>query len=132
MHRGVRFSERLAALERLVMKVCKTTGGAAEQDFSTWFARVHGAKALRNDFAHGRWGITGKHIPGGLRFEFGVLSWDFDTSNRSEPISYTPQELEAEVEEVERLFDDFCELEKKYLRNAEPSIGRGRAQKART
>ncbi len=114
------------------MEICRASGGAAERDFSTWFARVHEARALRNDFAHGRWGITGRHIPEGLRFEFAVLSWDFDAGKRSDQNSYTPQELEADVEKVERLFDDFCKLEEKYLRNAKPSLGRDRAQKART
>jgi len=47
--------------EVLIMDVYKPAGSKALAEFSAWFDNAHQARALRDDYAHGRWGVPGKY-----------------------------------------------------------------------
>lgn len=50
------FKHRFDALEPLVLDMYAHTNRVAHDLYQTWFTRVERAKAVRNNYAHGRWG----------------------------------------------------------------------------
>jgi hypothetical protein len=117
-----KLDERLKALECLMRAAWVNAAAGGQQDFSRWFERAHRARVFRNDYAHGRWGVPGKHLPaesGKLcdatpLLVFVPLNWDMSPSREDESIAMTLDDFAAQVGEAERLSGQFQDLATKY------------------
>ncbi|MFV8618107.1 hypothetical protein [Ralstonia pseudosolanacearum] len=117
-----KLDERLKALECLMRAAWVNTAAGGQREFSLWFERAHRARVFRNDYAHGRWGVPGKHLPGESgRFcdatpllVFVPLNWDMSPSREDESIAMTLDEFAAQVGEAEQLSGQFQDLATKY------------------
>lgn len=107
-----KFKTRAKKLRSLVGEMWGHSNEAAREAFDQWFERVERVRALRNNYAHGRWGnASAKDLN---YYQFVALSWEFD-AERQPPAEYLSlDELEVQVKEVETLFNDFKKLTRKY------------------
>jgi hypothetical protein len=112
------FKHRLDALKPLVIEMYAHTDQAAHDLYQTWFERVKNAKAIRNDYAHGRWG---GFTPVKEGFEFVALSWEMDPLKQTAAVHMTFDDLERSVAEVERLFGEYMSFEKRFRMQGRPS-----------
>lgn len=132
-----RLGERLKKLKELVLDVYSNAGDEARKELIAWFERADDARALRNDYAHGRWGVPGKLAfkPGGRAIDaepllvFVPLSWNFEPDRPDESTSMSMREFEAQVAIVESLLSDYERLTKMYAslakpRSSEPPLAR--------
>ncbi|MDM0050923.1 hypothetical protein QTI04_18105 [Variovorax sp. J22R115] len=106
------FRKRVRKLRPLVFETWGHSKLAAREAFEKWFERVERARALRNDYAHGRWGRVSMREPD--LFAFVGLSWEFDPDKIAPEVRITLGELEAQVKEIEALSRDFLRLQKKF------------------
>lgn len=126
--RQARLGERLKKLEVLIMDVYEPAGAQALAEFSTWFERADQARVLRNDYAHGRWGVPGKlkvKPPGRMidaepMLAFIPLHWDMTPDRADDSIYMTLEEFAAQVDDAESLFDAYWRLCKRYEMHAKP------------
>jgi len=117
-----KLDERLKALECLMRAAWVNTAAAGQKEFSLWFERAHRARVFRSDYAHGRWGVPGRHLPGESgRFSdatpllvFVPLHWDMSPGREDESIAMTLDEFAAQVGEAEQLSGQFQDLATKY------------------
>lgn len=124
--RQARLGDRLKKLEVLIMDVYEPAGPKALAEFSAWFENVHQARALRNDYAHGRWGVPGKYNfkpPGRLidaepLLVFVPLQWDMSPDHFDDSVSLTIEEFAAQVHDAESLFNAYWQLCQRYIAHA--------------
>ncbi len=121
--------KRLAMLNKLVRKAFITAGPEVKAEFADWFASARKARALRNQYAHGRWGVPmrgaesplGPEHPRVPMLEFVRLDWD-TSSNRPDSSTYmTVEELREEVAEAVGVFQAFFALVDKHRAHCLPS-----------
>jgi hypothetical protein len=112
------------------LDVFEPAGGKVLVEFTAWFKRAYKARALRNDYVHGRWGIKYDFKPPGLstpslRLCFVPLHWDIAPDRPDDSISMSLDEFASQVDAVETLFADYCRLNERYMQYAKlsPSAG---------
>ncbi len=126
--RQARLGERLRKLKVLIMNVYEPAGAVALDEFSAWFDKADQARVLRNDYAHGRWGVPGKlrFKPSGRMIDaepllvFIPLHWDMTADRPDDSIHMTLHEFAMQVEDAESLFDAYWKLCKRYELHAKP------------
>lgn len=120
--RTAKLDERLKALESLLSAAWTEVGAAGQQEMSQWFRRAHQTRAFRNEYAHGRWGVPGKHLhaeSGRLcdatpLLVFVPLDWDMSPNREDESIEMTLEDFAAQVEEAELLSSQYWALITKH------------------
>lgn len=112
------FKHRLDALKPLVLEMYAHTDQAAYDLYQSWFERVENAKAIRNDYAHGRWGGFRPVKEG---FEFVALSWEMDAMKQTPAVRMTFDDLERNVAEVELLFSEYTSFGNRFRMQGRPS-----------
>lgn len=113
---------RLKALERLMQSAWGQPNPDGVREFTEWFERANRARGLRNDYAHGRWGVPGKRLPAESgRFcdatpllVFVPLDWDMSPDRKDRSVDLTLEQFAAQVEEAELLSSQFFSLVEKY------------------
>jgi hypothetical protein len=126
--RQAKLGERLKKLKALIMDVYEPAGTQALAEFSTWFDKADQARGLRNDYAHGRWGVPGKYLfkpPGRLidakpLLAFIPLHWDMTPDRADDSVYMTLEEFATQVSDAESLFDAYWKLCKRYESQAKP------------
>jgi hypothetical protein len=119
---------RLAILWKLVRKAYRSAGPEVIAEFDQWFARARSARALRNNYAHGRWGVPGKlaesplgpHHPRIPMLAFVRLDWDMTPNQPDRSIYMTVDELEEQVAEAVTVFRAFFGLSEKHKHHCLP------------
>lgn len=128
--RRSQLNTRLKKLKQIVMKAFQPAGKEALAEFSEWFKQAHEARALRNNYAHDRWGVPGKFnfkSAGCLRdaeplLTFMPLHWNLNPDRLDDTLTMTLGEFASQVATVEQLFSDYWELSEKYLRHVGPTV----------
>ena len=117
----VTLATRLERLQLLVKDAFQAAGPAAMAELDGWFASAASARALRNNYVHGRWGLPGKLAEspdGGPRvplLAFIKLDWDM-TPNQPDKSEYlTIDEFRKQVEDAVAVYNAFFALSEKYL-----------------
>lgn len=116
---------RLKALERLMQAAWARPNPEGERELALWFERAHKARGFRNDYAHGRWGVPGKHLQAESgKFSdatpllvFVPLDWDMSPDREDKTIDMTLEQFAAQVEEAELLSREYLDLVEKYGAN---------------
>jgi hypothetical protein len=119
---------RLGILRKLVKKAYKSAGPEAVSEFDQWFVTARAARALRNNYAHGRWGVPGRLAesplgPGHPRIPmlaFVRLDWDMTPNQPDRSIYMTAEELQDQVEEAVSVFKSFFDLAEKHKHHCLP------------
>jgi hypothetical protein len=114
--------KRIAKLKSVCKQAFQPAGDTAIAEFSAWFAKADKARALRNDYVHGRWGIPGGHRGGSdtpfrdceLLLAFVPLHWNMSPDTTPEEIKLTMGEFNEQVEDAISLFREYFRLQKKY------------------
>ena len=119
------FTVRLDALEPLVMEIYGHENGEARRDFAQWFEHARTAKAVRNDFVHGRWAVYSDGFPRTPKIEFIALNWEMEQAKQTPPTSINLDDFEEAISALESLFGDYWKLTERYENNAKPSIRQG-------
>jgi hypothetical protein len=122
------FKTRLEFFKRLVLDVYQPAGSAFATEFRAWFDRAEKCRVLRNDYAHGRWGVPGKFKfkDGGRMIDaepllvFVPLDWNMEPDREDRSIALTMQEFKEQVEEAEAVFSDYSKLAKRFEESAKP------------
>jgi len=117
-----RLHERLKTLEELVSAAWSVPHYEGQKEIREWFRLAHQARGLRNEYAHGRWGVPGKHSfteSGRLSdakplLVFVPLDWNMLDSCSDNNIELTLEEFATQVEEAENLATRFWNLISKY------------------
>ncbi len=117
---------RLVALDEMVRKTFHSSGGEAIAEFSAWFERADSCQALRNDYAHGLWGVPGKYEltePGRAmdaipQLTFRPLTWEMSADNRDDEVVLTLEEFAGQVEVAEVLISEYWDLCNKYFNSS--------------
>lgn len=115
--------QRLALLKKLVKKAFKSAGTEALDEFGLWFASARSARALRNNYAHGRWGVPGRLAESPLgpdhprvpMLAFVRLDWDLSPDQADRSVYMTVEELRGQVTEAVAVFRAFFGLAEKHL-----------------
>lgn len=121
----VPLSVRLRKLRNLVVRAFKFGGPGVLKEFNAWFDRAEAARALRNGYAHGRWGTPGRwdensqgpdhsRVP---MLAFVALDWDMtpDQGDRSEYM--TMDEFRDQVAEAVAVFNEFFQLAERHRKH---------------
>lgn len=110
-----KLNDRLRLLQELTEETFCHSDPLAKSAFDEWFGQAADARALRNDYAHGRWGQVSSREPD--LFSFIPLSWALDEHKvLSEQVPLT--ELQARVEAVESLTQRFMDLQEQFVHEA--------------
>lgn len=125
-----KFKARLAMFKRLVLDVYQPAGAAFVTEFRSWFDRAERCRVLRNDYAHGRWGVPGRfnHKEGGSMIDaepllvFISLDWNMEPDREDCSLALTLQEFKEQVEEAEAVFADYSRLAKRFEESAKPGL----------
>jgi len=115
--------KRVAKLRSVCKKAYQPAGEVAMAEFADWFTKIDKARALRNDYVHGRWGVPGGRRGGAdtpikdceLLLGFVPLHWNLSPETMPQEITMTLGEFEQQVEDAISLFVQYFELQKKYL-----------------
>lgn len=121
--------ERLVMLQKLVKRAFSTAGPEVAQEFNDWFASARAAKALRNRYAHGQWGIPGRWAESPLGLDhprvpmlaFVPLGWDLTPDLPDRSVYLTVEELGKQVDEAIGVFQAFFALTQKHLAHCLPA-----------
>lgn len=113
-------SQRLEALRPMILKVYEFAGPKANHELKDWFKRADKARAIRNDFVHGRWAIPGVTKP--LKdsngeestLELVAPNWNTDGTTQVPEIKITLGEFEKQVKEAESIFLELFSLLQSY------------------
>ena len=121
--RRVQFIQRLHRLRKIVLIAFAPGGDEVLAKFRAWFKRAESAKALRNSYSHGRWGVPGKH-----RFTetttladatpllcFLPLGWDMSPDRVDQTIELTLDEFAKQVADAEAIFGDYFAMCEEYI-----------------
>lgn len=119
---------RLVMLKKLIKKAFSTAGPEVTAEFDKWFASAREARALRNKYAHGRWGVPGKLAesplgPGHPRIPmlaFVRLDWDLSPNQPDRSVYMTMEELREQVTEAVLVFRAFFSLVEGHLAHCLP------------
>ncbi len=122
LDKRVPLAHRFCALRPLVLEVYATDGVDASRSFSQWFDRADEAKALRNDYAHGRWLFDTADECADPHFDFVALSWEMDPAKQDPPLRLSLTQFRRQVEEMELLSGEFFKLESKFRDRCLPPI----------
>ena len=122
------FKARLNFFKRLVLEVYQPAGSKFVAEFQSWFNRAERCRVLRNDYAHGRWGVPGKFKfkEGGRMMDaepllvFVPLDWNMEPDREDRSITLTMQEFKEQVEEAEAVFSAYSKLAKQFEEFAKP------------
>lgn len=117
-----KLNDRLTVLQELVGAAWSSHHAEGQMELCLWFERAHKARGLRNEYAHGRWGVPGKHLfteSGRLSdatrlLVFVPLDWDMSENRKDNTIELRLEEFAAQVEEAEELSAGFWELVSRY------------------
>lgn len=112
------FRKRLNKLKSLSLETWGHADADARHAFSEWFARADAARGIRNDYAHGRWGRRSVRSDD---FNFVALGWELDSDKQPPEVVVQLDALAREVEEIERLTQDFLDLQERFGTSARPS-----------
>lgn len=123
-------NQRLKKLRQITMRAYQRAGDDALAEFSEWFDRADNARALRNDYVHGRWGVPGKYdfkFAGRLMdadplLTFVPLNWDISPDQADSSISMTMQEFAQQVDAAQILFAEHHRLSNLYMEFAKLGI----------
>jgi len=120
------YAQRLKKLRQLTMDIYQPGGEAFASEFRIWFVQADECRALRNDYAHGRWGV-----PGSFDFSDGdtlatalplllfiPLQWDLSPDRPDDSISMTLDDFAKQVANAERLSSEYFRLTEKYRYSA--------------
>ena len=100
------------AIERLkdLLDECEHVPDISE--FEKWIVRADRIRQLRNYYAHATW----EYLP--LReeapLEFRIPPWRTETINGNDHGAMRIEDLEADANRVERVFNDFMKIRQKY------------------
>ncbi|MCE4555032.1 hypothetical protein [Pelomonas cellulosilytica] len=119
---------RLAILRKLVRKAYRSARPEVIAEFDQRFARARSARALRNNYAHGRWGVSGKpaesplgpHHPRIPVLAFVRLDWDMTPNQPDKSFFMTVDELRDQVTEAVTVFKAFFDLPEKHKHHCLP------------
>lgn len=120
--------ERLKTLEELVSAAWSACHDEGQKELCGWFELAHKSRGIRNEYAHGRWGVPGKHLfteSGRLcdakpLLVFVPLDWDMSENRNDNNIELTLEEFAAQVEEAEQLSGQFWDIVTKYGEHLHP------------
>lgn len=115
------FAHRLDALEPLVVETYGHSSSKAKRAFKSWFARAREAKAIRNDYAHGRWAIYERVSGESTVIEFMPLSWQLEPAKQPQPIRVSLSDFREEVETIRALTSEFMQIEQRFVQRVRPS-----------
>lgn len=124
LDKRVPFNQRLQMLRRLVLDVFAHENDDAREAFAAWFNGIDKAKALRNDYAHGRWGFQHGLQLADPEFDFVALDWEMDKAKQAPAIRLRLSSLAREVAAVESLFNEYRRLEREFEWSARPPRAR--------
>jgi len=82
-------------------------------EFKSWFSQAHEARRLRNRYVHAIWRFNSSMI--GRPVSISSPIWMKDVLEGSTEVNMSLDELEKKTLMVEKTFNDFCKLRKKYL-----------------
>lgn len=125
----VTLSARLDKLALLVRQAYGAAGPEVMAEFDAWFARVASVRALRNDYAHGRWGTPGRleespHGAGHPRvpmLAFVRLDWDMRPDRGDRSVYMSMEEFRGQVNDAVEVFAEFFKLCEKHLAFISPT-----------
>jgi hypothetical protein len=126
---------RLAALKKLVKKAFRTAGPEVIAEFDEWFASARAARALRNNYAHGRWGVPGRLDESPLgpghprvpKLAFVALNWDLTSNQPDRSVYMSVEELRERVDEAVQVFKAFFELAERHIAYCLPPQSQAKA-----
>jgi len=115
--------KRIAKLKSISKKAFQPAGAKAISEFAEWFSKVDKARALRNDYVHGRWGVPGGHRGDPdtpfrdceLLLAFVPLHWNLSPGTMPIETKMTIGDFEQQVKDAVSLFSQYSDLSKKYL-----------------
>jgi hypothetical protein len=81
-------------------------------EFKEWFAQAHQARELRNRYVHAIWRFY--PLRKGSPVSISSPAWMKDILGDQLEESMTLEDLESKASMVEKVFEDFCRLRKKY------------------
>lgn len=126
--RRVQFIQRLHRLRKIVLIAFAPGGDEVLTEFRAWFKRAESANALRNSYAHGRWGVPGRY-----RFTetttiadatpllcFVPLGWDMSPDRVDLTIELTLDEFAKQVADAETIFEDYFAMCEQYIQYVIP------------
>jgi|JI7StandDraft_1071085.scaffolds.fasta_scaffold337784_2 hypothetical protein len=90
-------------LDRLIHLVGRSTASVSPEQtarWEEWLEVVNSARALRNDYAHGRWIKEGDIGLGGVKWRLVPLQWSAGLQEPVEPITLTCGQLEAQRNQI--------------------------------
>jgi hypothetical protein len=128
--RRMPFIVRLQRLRKIILIAFAPGGDTLLREFKAWFKRAETATALRNSYAHGRWGVPGRHrfnenttIADATRLLcFYPLGWDMSPEREDQTVELTMDEFASQVSEAEATFAEYFALCDANLRFVGPSI----------
>ena len=121
--RRIKFINRLHRLRKVVLIAFAPGGAEVLAEFKAWFKRAECANAMRNTYAHGRWGVPGRHrFTESTRIAdatpllcFVPLGWDMSPHSADTTIELTLDEFAEQVREAEALFSQYYAICDKYI-----------------
>lgn len=115
---GAKLLTRLKRLKSLTRRGFSGAGAAAHAEFDSWFRRAERARALRNDYVHGRWGVPAAYemdaegrLNGQPLLGFVPLNWNLSPDQPDPTVLMTMQAFAQQVDHAERLTADFFRLQ---------------------
>ncbi len=117
--------KRLAKLKSVCRRAFQPAGGEAIAEFLAWFTEADKARALRNDYVHGRWGVPGGYRGGlstpigdcDLLLGFVPLHWNTTPDTMPPEITMTLDEFRQQVEDAISLFGQYSVLSEKHMKS---------------
>lgn len=113
--------QRLKRLKSLTLKAFAAAGDDAVRELRNWFERADRARAIRNDYVHGRWGVPSGfemdaegRIDGEPLLGFLPLNWDLTPGQPDRTIRMKMQDFARQVDAAERLLTEYIRLTDKY------------------
>lgn len=119
--KGTHLRQRLKRLKALSVKAYAAAGDSAVSELRNWFVRADRARAVRNDYVHGRWGVPAGYevdaegrIDGEPLLGFVPLNWDLTPGQPDRSVRMKMHDFARQVDEAERLLSEFIRLTDKY------------------
>lgn len=124
--------QRLKRLRSLALKAYAAAGDAAVSELRNWFERADRARAIRNDYVHGRWGVpSGSEMDAEGRIDgepllgFVPLNWDLTPGQPDRTIRLKMGDFAQQVDAAKRLLTEYTRMTNKYAAwwSRAPSVG---------
>lgn len=119
--KGTKLRQRLKRLKSLTLKAYAAAGDDAVWELRNWFERADRARAIRNNYVHGRWGVPAGfeldaegRIDGEPLLGFVPLNWDLTPGQPDQTIRMKMQDFAKQVDAAERLLFEYIRLTDKY------------------